>query len=370
MADKNKIAFVICMNDDRYYDECEWYIDRLHIPDGFQTDIICVTEAESMTEGYNIAMKSSDAKFKVYLHQDVFIINRMFLDEILDIFSHDKQVGMIGVAGGRNLPKDAVIYDKWNLGFVYCSNRAFTCPVLYCQDEKRRWMEADAIDGMLMATQYDLDWRQDLKLGWDFYDISQSMEFVRRGYKIVIPFQKEPWCVHDCGHSKLAGYDRARQKILEEYPESFQEAFVPFYDGEFQDIQKEIFKQLKSLIEQNLWEKALEIRKAVQDSIVRDNDLQFVLNVLDICAAEKNADIWAGSFLKANISWNALRNKYNDIKFLIWRFEMVSDKEAAEKLVELMKEEISAVAVRTIGRHSALDIEHVMKAIRKMQGQE
>ena len=363
MTEKNKIAFIVCVNSKKYYDECIWYIDHLHIPPGYRADVICVTEVKSMAEGYNIAMKSSDAKFKIYLHQDVFIRNRFFLDEILHIFSLDKKIGMAGMVGGRDLPKDAIVYNKWNMGYAYCSNRAFTVPVLYYQDEKRRWMEADAIDGMLMATQYDIGWREDLMLGWDFYDISQSMEFLRNGFKIAIPFQKEPWCIHDCGHSKLAHYDQARQKILEEYQDFFSETFVPFYNEELQDIQKEIFKVLKSFILQNCWDKALEIRKAVQDSVIRDNDLQFALNLLDIYLAEKNICGQKRQFFTDSDLWNELQDKYDEIKFLMRRVEMVSDKEAAERLTELIKDEISVEAVRTIGGHSTVDTDHVMKAI-------
>ena len=36
-----------------------------------------------MTSGYNNAMKKTDAKYKVYLHQDVFILNHNFLMDIL-----------------------------------------------------------------------------------------------------------------------------------------------------------------------------------------------------------------------------------------------------------------------------------------------
>lgn len=50
------------------------------------------------------------------------------------------------------------------------------------QDENRhRVVDVTAIDGMFMATQYDISWREDLFDGWDFYDISQSCEFTRGG---------------------------------------------------------------------------------------------------------------------------------------------------------------------------------------------
>ena len=65
----NQIAFIMCTNDEQYCEECIRYINDLKIPDGYEIDIITVKDAPSMTSGYNAAMNSSDAKYKVYMHQ-------------------------------------------------------------------------------------------------------------------------------------------------------------------------------------------------------------------------------------------------------------------------------------------------------------
>ena len=77
----------------------------------------------------------------------------------------------------------------------------------------------DAVDGLLMATSYDIPWRTDLLEGWDFYDVSQSFEFRKKGYKIVVPVQKCPWCLHDDGVIlNLWNYDKNRRICMKEYP--------------------------------------------------------------------------------------------------------------------------------------------------------
>ena len=98
MNDK-KICFIICYNDDKYISECLHYINRLTVPDGYLLDVLTVKNADSMTSGYNAAMNETDAKYKIYMHQDVFIVNINLLEDILKIFE-DKNVGMLG--GGRN----------------------------------------------------------------------------------------------------------------------------------------------------------------------------------------------------------------------------------------------------------------------------
>lgn len=94
MNDK-KICFIICYNDDKYINECLYYINRLFIPDGYTIDVLMVKDAYSMTSGYNAAMNETDAKYKIYMHQDVFIVNINLLEDILKIFE-DKNVGMLG----------------------------------------------------------------------------------------------------------------------------------------------------------------------------------------------------------------------------------------------------------------------------------
>ena len=82
--DNRKIAFIICVNNNRLYSEAEIYIRNLNIPEGFKIEIIPIFNAESMTSGYNSVMKRNNAKYKVYLHQDLFIINKNFIFDILD----------------------------------------------------------------------------------------------------------------------------------------------------------------------------------------------------------------------------------------------------------------------------------------------
>ena len=99
----------------RYEQECILYISQLEVPENFQIDILTVHEAVSMTSGYNEAMNASDAKYKVYLHQDVLIRNRKLLYGILDIFS-EKNIGMIGMVGTAELSNDGVMWNGSRCG--------------------------------------------------------------------------------------------------------------------------------------------------------------------------------------------------------------------------------------------------------------
>ncbi|MDE6201945.1 MAG: glycosyltransferase family protein [Lachnospiraceae bacterium] len=211
------MCFIICTNNPVYAQECIHYINHLNVPEGIQTDILTVEEAKSLTAGYNEAMKYSQAKYKVYLHHDTFIVNPDFIKDCVDIFKNNPQIGMIGNVGVGRMPATGVMWDVDRYGMLYEQHVYETELLSNPISPKLPYMEAEAIDGFIMITQYDVPWREDLFTKWDFYDCSQSMEFIRRGYKVIIPNMKEPWCVHDCGFVDLKNYDGEKAKFVAEY---------------------------------------------------------------------------------------------------------------------------------------------------------
>ncbi len=215
MNDK-KFCFILCTNDELQLEECTLYLSLLHIPEGYETDMITVTDAVSMAAGYNEAMRASDAKYKIYLHQDSFIAEHLFLDKILELFQKNPDIGMIGTLGTKSLSKDGVMWHEERCGNVYLLEQHGGESIKLLD---HGFQEVEAIDGVLMATQYDLPWREDLFHGWHFYDVSQCMEFRRAGYKVVVPGQEKNWVIHSYGVCSLQHYEENRRILLQAYPE-------------------------------------------------------------------------------------------------------------------------------------------------------
>ena len=102
------------------------------------------------------------------------------------------------------------LYTEFNYDAEKCN--CYSLPGTY------QCIPVEAIDGLLMATQYDIPWREDIFKEFDFYDASQSMEFIRKGYKVVVPIMHKPICVHDDGLILgLLNYDENRKKYIKEY---------------------------------------------------------------------------------------------------------------------------------------------------------
>jgi hypothetical protein len=217
VMNNKKICFITTVNDELAYEECLFYIKNLNIPDGYDIEAIGIRNSYCMTHAYNKAMKDTDAKYKIYIHQDTLIINKNFIYDILNVFDDD-EVGMIGVCGAKQIPTNGIWWESKNkVGKVYDSHTGKMRLSKFNQTDAS-YESVQVIDGLIMITQYDIEWREDLFDGWHFYDISQSIEFYRYGYKVAIPKQIEPWCIHDSGVANiLNGYEKYRQIFLEEY---------------------------------------------------------------------------------------------------------------------------------------------------------
>lgn len=211
----HRIAFITCVNDEEWYEECRLYLERLILPETMGAELIPIRGARSMCQGYNQGMKQSQARYKVYVHQDCFIVNENFISDILTMFQAD-DVGLVGVIGCERLPASGIWWD----GDVIYGRVLHACEPEYImdseKDNRQAWVQA--VDGLLLATQRDVPWREDLFDGWHFYDVAQCMEMQRRGLKIQVPFQPDCWCIH-CPKEKPLDpiYYKYQRKFLREY---------------------------------------------------------------------------------------------------------------------------------------------------------
>lgn len=223
MVNEKKICFIMCSNNERFAEECSLYLRQLTVPEGYETQILVIRDAHSMACGYHRAMKQSDAKYKVYLHQDVLVIYRDFLKELIRLFQKYPKLGMLGVVGNTSLAEDGCPWSDgmWRrVGDLYADTIDHVRRSLFARIDGD-YADVLVLDGLLIATQYDLPWREDLFGGWDFYDCSQSLEFQRAGYEVGVPHMEEPWCLHENDVMNLEDYERWRSVFVAEYREDY-----------------------------------------------------------------------------------------------------------------------------------------------------
>lgn len=214
----NKVCFITCYNDEVLYHECLKYIHSLNVPEGFEVETLGVFEAESMAAGYNKAMQSSDAKYKVYLHQDTFIINKNFIFEATELFLRNPIIGIMGVVGAEYLPLNGIWWEARSKYGVVHESSTGVLKKLEFNNQIKNYKRVAVVDGLILITQYDLPWREDLFEGWHCYDLSQCLEFIKNGYEVAIPKQDKCWCIHDCGIVNVSnGFKESVNIVLQSY---------------------------------------------------------------------------------------------------------------------------------------------------------
>ncbi|WP_459500765.1 glycosyltransferase family protein [Bacillus sp. C1] len=217
------ILVVVCVNNETLFERCERQIRNVIVPPSYQVQILPIRNAKSMTSAYNQAISHS-AKYKVYIHQDTFIINQNVFQDLISMFAANDKLGLIGVAGCQYLPPNGVWWEGKNLTGQVVEYRRENYQLLSFEKgfyENKSFLSVQAIDGLFMATQYDIPWREDLFDGFHFYDVSQSVEFRKAGYLVGVSDQTRPWCLHYNGDEFDAGaYEKYRQIFVNQYKDS------------------------------------------------------------------------------------------------------------------------------------------------------
>lgn len=352
MVNDKKIAFIICTNNTRWYNECVQYLSRLELPDGFDADVLQIVDAKSMTSGYNEGMHASDAKYKIYLHHDVFIIRTDFVKRVIESFQKHPEIGIMGVLGTDKIVPNGSYWNHWDSGKVYALDAMQPFKVCGPNTYTEGVTAAVAVDGMILMTQYDVEWREEIFEGWDFYDVSQCFEFIRNGYSVAVFHEKEISIMHDCGYSKLANYNDSREKFCREYAEF---GFVYEKQEDEDNSAKEnsitrFLKELNWLMSVDMDEAAILVDQVYSDKL-RNNTIAILKIIFDIYVKEKQVNS-ASSFVVQGNTWEELLDKYTAYKFLIRQVELEVCPEALEELYEeLMSNHISLQAIGEIACH-------------------
>ena len=211
----NKICFITVVSNIDKYNESAKYLQRLKVPEGMTVESLVVQGGHSMTEAYQKGMEKSDAKYKVYIHQNAWITQDDFLEVMVAEFKAHPEYGIAGVIGSDALPESCVWWDGHPVGAIRDSHTGEMKDYL-CERNAHSSKQAMLLDGRILMTQYDIPWRTDLFDKWIFYDASQCMEFRCKGYQVVVLPQMMPAVTHTGGIS-LDGYEAEKNKFIAEY---------------------------------------------------------------------------------------------------------------------------------------------------------
>lgn len=197
LVDDRVVSFITCVNDEELYRVCMTHINKISLPHGVKTELIGIRQASSMASGYNLGMSHAHGKYKIYLHQDVFIMNSNLITDIYDIFSKFPDLALLGLCGTEVMPNSGIWWEgEKNFGQVIEFRDTYRLLELGSIDDPIK--QVQAIDGFFMATQQDIAWNEDIP-GFHLYDSAHSLDYKALGLQVAVARQLFPWALHYCG---------------------------------------------------------------------------------------------------------------------------------------------------------------------------
>lgn len=196
----HKIDFIICYSSQECLNKCIACINSLKIPEGYETEILGLENVSNIENGYMAIMQESDAKYKVYIRENTYIVNDNFLCDVIDSFQRDSQIGMIGVLGEIG---EGLQYGQWNVGRISVCNDVRETDVFEMNEVNGTYV--DALFGAVLVTNCDLPWNVNAQDDGHYFDIDHSIEMKKNGLKLYVPYQDRAWCIYEKGSSV---YDR------------------------------------------------------------------------------------------------------------------------------------------------------------------
>ncbi|HEY8476286.1 MAG TPA: glycosyltransferase, partial [Chloroflexota bacterium] len=204
------------MDEPSRHRPCARSIEALDVPSGYTVEKVLVVGAPTTAAGYQVAMRASSAKYKVYLRPDVRLVHRGLLHELLRLFRLYPRLGMVAVRGATRLLPSGLWHDA---GWRHRYGRVWEYrgpegavgqggPIDRRQLRLVRhrhfvgdYLTAVAVDGMLVATQYDLEWDESSELD-GLAEQAHALELIRAGYEVGIARQERVWCLRWVGRGE------------------------------------------------------------------------------------------------------------------------------------------------------------------------
>lgn len=236
--DENKICFITAVRDRAKYQESMAYWQRLKVPDGMTVQYITISDWPSIGQAYQMAMGKSDAKYKIYIHDNIWLTRPDFLEVLIQEFREHPEYGIASVAGSINLPEGCYWWEKDAKGCI-CDNHQGEMKQYVFRQEGDGIIPALMLHDGIMMTQYDISWQTEFYDKGHLYAASQCMEFRKHGYGAAILPQLGAGVQHWGGKLiKNLAYAEAGKKLVREYRDVFLQSqplvsvIVPVYNGE------------------------------------------------------------------------------------------------------------------------------------------
>ena len=185
------ISIIICSRQQSIRKELQ---DNINDTMGCEHELIVIDNSQNnftIFQAYNEGIRQSNHEIFCFIHDDIVFHSKGWGAKLLEIFSTETKIGLVGVAGAKvktklpsgwwNCPLEfkevniiqhlkSGVVEKWDYGF-----------------KNGPLSEVVAIDGVFIAMKKDCNFYfNELLVGFHNYDLNISFECIQKGFKIVV----------------------------------------------------------------------------------------------------------------------------------------------------------------------------------------
>ena len=215
MKKEKKVAFFVRKSDEALYRTCLESLQALHLPAGYEAELFTLAVGKPYAVQANKALALSDAKYKIYINDDMCLVQPRFFGELLAIFKN-AAVGMVGAGGSQSLPVDGnVLSSVYKRGVVYVpAEDGFS--ELRFGDATGKAADVRCILPSFFATQWDIFWDESYEKQY-YAVLAHCCAFEEEGRRIVVPLPKNIWCAYQVKDISFDGSEADRKKFFTRY---------------------------------------------------------------------------------------------------------------------------------------------------------
>ncbi len=190
---KDRIAFMLYGTDDWILSENMEYLHSLYVPEDVEVEIYKLDSRNGVHKAYENGRIQSDARYKVYLDQNAYIVDKQFVSKILEVFHGNPKVGLVGVRGYYwNQKKNEAEFEGYNLSHVY---EGISRVREFREGTAAGIVPVLALDRHFMVTSTDTPW-----IGEESnFHIAKSVELRHAGIETVVMVEDQPMVLFDNG---------------------------------------------------------------------------------------------------------------------------------------------------------------------------
>ena len=214
--DRRKIAVLVRKADQARYDFCMVSLQNAEWPKGYAVEYFVIDAARPYAAQVNKILAETDAKYKIYINDDVCLVCKQAIREMLAIFQ-DEEIAMLGIFGSQSLPVSGNPFDSsYKCGAVYLPTEGDLSEVRF-GEATAAVVDVRCLLPSFFATQRDIPWDEYSYKRQYYAVLEHSCAMRRSGGRVVVSMLAEIWCAYQVPGVSLDVDEGERKRFFSAY---------------------------------------------------------------------------------------------------------------------------------------------------------